>query len=101
MRRSGVLDRFRDQGDKTIPSGPPMRPNARASSADQNRMTGSSHTPGGQHHVHREKIGDHRGHGGSQHTGSRNTSVPPKVQGGRPQTFPPMRGGNDGPPDAA
>jgi hypothetical protein len=70
-----------------------MRPNARASDHDVARMTGGSGSIFGSHtkHVVHSKIGDHRQ---GIHTGSENSSVPPKVQsGGRPQQFP-MRGGN-------
>ena len=89
-----VFTRFKNQGSKTIPNGPPMRPNARASEADIRSQTGRSHTPGGQVRVHHEKIGDHRGHGGSQHTGSENRSKVQPIQAGRP--FNPGE-----PPDAA
>jgi hypothetical protein len=64
-------------------------------------MTGSSHVEGGQHHVHRERIGDHRGHGTMKHTGSRNSSIPPKPQAGRPIQNIPMRNGNGNGDEAA
>jgi hypothetical protein len=102
MRRSGVLDRFKNQGDKTIRSAPPLRANARADDRQVANMTGGSRVdigPHGRNVVH-SKIGDHRAHGPVRHSGSANSSVPPKVQSGRPQQIV-MRGGNDEPPEAA
>jgi hypothetical protein len=67
------------------PIGPPKplsRPNARASDSDVRKMTGSSHTPGGQAKVHRTTEGDHRQP--HHHTGHANRSTPPQVQAGRP-----------------
>jgi hypothetical protein len=77
-------------------TGPP-RGDARASDSAIRSMTGSSHGPGGQAPVHREKIGDHRT---GMHTGSTNSSAVPHISAGRPQRLPRGNGGNDG-PDAA
>jgi hypothetical protein len=74
----------------------PLNALSRTSVANIHSQTGSSHTAGGQHHVHREKIGDHRGHGGAQHTGSQNSSAVPRITAGRPQQIPSSRGDFDG-----
>jgi hypothetical protein len=94
ISRSNVLKPFLHQ--RPMQKAPPMRPNARASDHDVASVTGGSGPISGSHNarVHHERIGDHRGHGAMSHTGSENSSVPPKVQGGRPQQFPAGGNGN-------
>jgi hypothetical protein len=87
---------------KPMQKAPPLPANSRADDRDVARMTGGSGPIGGPHNknVVHSKIGDHRDHGPVRHTGSENSSVPPKVQSGRPQQIFMNRGNGNG-PDAA
>jgi hypothetical protein len=70
-----------------------MRSTVRAAHHDIKRMTGGSHTKGGQAPVHHEKIGDHRK--ANMHSGPATSSAIPMTPSGTPMM--PMQGGDDGP----
>jgi hypothetical protein len=75
-----VFNRFRDQGPKTIPNGPPMRADTRADPADMRRMTGTSGPVGGPYgqKATYTKQGDHRQPG--LHSDARTSSEPPRTR---------------------
>jgi hypothetical protein len=81
---------------KPMPKAPPLeRPNPRANDSDVRSQTGRSGPVNVPHHHHHKytQLGDHRQEG--LHSGSQNSSVPPKVQAGRPQQMMMRGNGNE------
>jgi hypothetical protein len=95
MRETHQIPRIRNTEHRPGPV-PLPRPNPRASDHDVAKMTGKSGpaAPPGHHHIKYSAVGDHRQPG--LHSGSENSSVPPKVMAGRPQQMMMNRGDGNG-----